>query len=129
MHRAEREPQEPATARGLHEAVETELQIRRADEADAAVCPEVSRSWLQLRLKDLKAPEVKNVCTESNTVKEEDEKAYKEGLLQKLAQIGDLRLQMSWDEFSCVVDAAAVKTLLHRSETIVPWRNIYIIYI
>ena len=103
MHRAERDLQEPATTRGFHEALQTELELRKADEEDAEVPAKVSRSWLQLRLKDLKAPEAKHVCTEANVVSEADEKAYKQGLAQKLEQIGDLRLQMSWEDFAASI--------------------------
>jgi hypothetical protein len=39
---------------------------------------------------------------EANTVSEEDDIAYKQGLQEKLNQI--LRLQLSWDEFSCMLD-------------------------
>ena len=73
IHRAERDLQEPAT---------TELELGKADEEDAEVPAKVSRSWLQLRLKDLKAPEAKHVYTEANVVSEADEKAYKQGLAQ-----------------------------------------------
>lgn len=100
LHKRERDLKEPTSAKSFHETLQAEVGVRRS-EGDS-VPAKVSRSWLQLRLKDLKAPEVLHPCVEANTVSEEDDIAYKQGLQEKLNQI--LRLQLSWDEFSCMLD-------------------------
>ena len=77
MHKEERDLLEPATATGFHDTLQTELDIKKGDAPDAAALPpKVSRSWVQLRLKDLRAKEVKHPCNEASTVSKEDEKSY-----------------------------------------------------
>lgn len=122
MHKEERMLLEPATAEGFHQTLNTELQMQQTL-MPGKVPKSVSKTWTQQRLKDLKAQEVKKPCADPATVTPQDEADYKTGLKNKLDQIGDLRLQLAWDEFNCVVDQAANKTLLHRTEPTAPWHE------
>ena len=76
---------------------------------------DVSRTWVKQQLGSLQAKEIQRPCTEPNTVSSEDAAAYASGLKDKLARVGDIRLQISYDEFSASVDMGS-RTLLHRSE-------------
>lgn len=122
IHKEERKLLEPATAEGFHETLKSELQMQQA-QMPGQLPKSVSKSWTQKRLKDLKAQEVKKPCVEPATVTPQDEADYKKGLHEKLDKIGDLRLQLAWDEFSCVIDQAANRTLLHRTEPSAPWHE------
>eukprot|EP00435_Cladocopium_sp_Y103_P060312 s146_g22.t1 len=74
------------------------LLSKHSDLLAAALPARVSRSWVQLGLKELKAREVKHPCNQASTVSKEDGQSYKEDFVQELAQVGDLRLQLAGDQ-------------------------------
>ncbi|CAE7245510.1 unnamed protein product [Symbiodinium sp. CCMP2456] len=112
MHADERQLLAPASTQGFLDTLQTQLQLAREEQADAgeaaasssALPSKVSRSWVQTQLRGLKAQEIKKPCTQPNVVTEKDKADYIAGLKRKLAKIGDVRLQLSWDEFSATVD-------------------------
>ena len=115
MHKDERDVLAPATTRGFVETLQTNLRLEEVDDG-ASLPGKVSDSWVRGQLNVLQVQEVTKPCTEPNTVSCSDAEAYVCGLQEKLAKVGDVRLQISFDEFSGTVDVGASRTLLHRSE-------------
>ena len=109
----------PASTRGFLETLKTNLQLEVVDDGEVAqssLPADVSRTWVKQQLGSLQVKEIQRPCTEPNTVSSEGADAYVSGLKDKLARVGDIRLQISYDEFSASVDMGASRTLLHRSE-------------
>ena len=101
LHCEERSLKEPATASGFMDTFTTQLDLAKSDNVHAQTSDpsrlpaKVSKSWVQQRLKHLRATEIRGPCAEANTVTAQDDETYKQELSRKLSFIGDLRLQMS----------------------------------
>ena len=120
MHGKQRKRKKHCDFDGLVTTAKACLQMKNAELNDMdepqIKGPKLSRSWMYVQSRALKAKTQRTSSTEPKSADPEERKQYWAEHVEKLKQCDDVKMQQSWDEFNGFNDRSSTHVLTHREE-------------